>query len=50
MVAAFKIPDSNNFGITRKAGGEKIDDIIVRFIKFRLKKNRIYVFTKEEGK
>ena len=49
-IGTFKIPDSNNFGITRKAGGEKIDDIIVRFIKFRLKKNRIYVFTKEEGK
>ena len=49
-IATFKIPDSSNFAITRKAGGEKIDDIIVRFIKFKLKKNRIYVFTKEEGK
>lgn len=49
-VATFKIPDSNNLEITRKTGGEKIDDVIVRAIKFKLKKNRIYVYTKEEDK
>lgn len=49
-VATFKIPDSSNLELTRKTGGEKIDDVIVRAIKFKLKKNRIYVYTKEENK
>ena len=37
-VTSFKIPDSNNFEITRKAGGEYIDQIIMRFIRFKHKK------------
>ena len=31
VVSSFKIPESNNFEITRKAGGENIDQIIVRY-------------------
>ena len=49
-IATFRMPNSNNLEITRKTGGEKIDDIIIRAIKFKLKKNRIYVYTKEENK
>lgn len=49
-IAALKIPDSSNLEITRKAGGEKIDDVIIRYFKFKKKKNRIYVYTKEENK
>ena len=49
-IATLKIPDSNTFEITRKAGGEKIDEIILKTIKFKLKKNRIYLYTKEENK
>ena len=40
-VTSFKIPDSNNFEITRKAGGEYIDQIIIRYIKFKMQKNKI---------
>lgn len=47
-ITSFKIPDSNNFEITRKAGGEYIDKIIIRYIKFKMKKNRIYTFFTEE--
>ena len=47
-VTSFKIPDSNNFEITRKAGGEYIDQIIIRYIKFKIQKNKIYTFFTEE--
>ena len=50
VISSFKIPDSNNFEITRKAGGEYIDSIIVRYIKFKLRKNKIYTFFTEEKK
>ena len=43
-IATFKIPDSNSFELTKKAGGESIDQIILRYIKFKNKKNRIYVY------
>lgn len=48
IISSFKIPDSNNFEITRKAGGEYIDQIILRYIKFKRKKNKIYTFFTEE--
>ena len=49
-ITSFKIPDSNNFEITRKAGGEYIDQIIMRYIKFKARKNKIYTFFTEEKK
>lgn len=50
VISSFKIPDSNNFELTRKAGGEYIDQIIIRFIKFKMRKNKIYTFFTEENK
>ena len=47
-IATFKIPNTKNWEVTRKAGGEKIDAMILRWIKFKRKKNKIYVNTKEE--
>ena len=47
-ITSFKIPDSNNFELTRKAGGEYIDQIIMRYIKFKAQKNKIYTFFTEE--
>ena len=44
---SFKIPDSNNFEITRKAGGEYIYEIVQRYIKFKMKKNKLYLYFKE---
>lgn len=50
VISSFKIPDSNNFELTRKTGGEYIDQIIIRFIKFKMRKNKIYTFFTEENK
>lgn len=49
-IATFKIPDSKKFQFTVKTGGENIDDIIMRWIKFKSKKNRIYVYKDNETK
>lgn len=49
LIGTLKMPNTKNFEITKKTGGEKIDEIILRLIKFKMKKNRIYVYkTKEE--
>ena len=47
IIGTFKIPDSEGFKLTRLVGGESIDDIIMRYIRFKRKKNKIYI-TKEE--
>ena len=47
ICGTFKIPDSGAFKVTRLVGGENIDDVILRYIRFKQKKNRIYI-TKEE--
>lgn len=50
-IGTLKIPESNAFEITRKAGGENLDDIIIRWIKFKKNGKRIYIYTdKEETK
>lgn len=49
-IGTFKMPDTKKFSITQKTGGEKIDDVIMRYIRFKQKKNRIYVSIKEEPK
>ena len=46
-IGTFKIPNSDGFKVTRLVGGENIDDVILRYIKFKKKKNKIYI-TKEE--
>lgn len=48
-LGTFKIPKAEGLKITRLLGGENIDDIILRYIKFKRKKNKIYI-TKEEEK
>lgn len=47
-IGTLKMPNTKSFEITKKTGGEKIDDIIVRLIKFKMKKNRIYIYAKKE--
>ncbi|MCI8412445.1 MAG: PrgI family protein [Clostridia bacterium] len=49
-IGTFKIPDSKRFKLTEKTGGEGIDDVIKRWIKFKRGKNKIYVYLKEETK
>ena len=49
-IGTFKIPDTKKFEITRKTGGENIDDIIKRWIKFKKNNNKIYVLKEEVTK
>lgn len=48
-IGMFKIPDTNGLEITRKTGGENIDEIIKRYIKFKKNNKKLYVYTKEEN-
>ena len=50
IISSFKIPESNNFELTRKAGGEYIDQIILRYLKFKKRKNRIYTYYVDDKK
>ena len=43
IIGTFKMPDTTTFEITKKTGGEKIDDIIVRAVKFKRAGRRIYI-------
>lgn len=48
-IGTLKVPNTNAFEITKKTGGENIDDVIKRAIKFKQSKRKIYVY-KEETK
>jgi len=48
VIGTFKVPDLGAIQVTKKISGENIDDIIKRAIRFKMKKNKIYVYTKEE--
>lgn len=47
-IGMLKVPNANGLEITRKTGGENIDDVIKRYIKFKSNKKKYYVYTKEE--
>ena len=44
IIGTFKVPESNSFSITKKAGGENIDEVIKRYIEFKMQKNKIYIY------
>lgn len=48
LIGTIKVPNSENIKVCRLVGGENVDDIILRYIKFKRQKNKIYI-TKEEG-
>ena len=52
IIGTFKVPNLTKFDITKKTGGENIDDVIKRAIKFKSKKCKYYIYdyTKEEKK
>ena len=50
VIATFKVPDSAAFEITRKTGGENIDDVIRRAFKFKMEHNKIYLYTIDSEK
>lgn len=44
VIGTLKVPETTAFELTKKTGGEKIDDVLQRWIKFKAKKNRIYIY------
>ena len=48
--ATFKVPQIRGVKATKDVGGEKIDEIITRAIKFKLKKTKQYVLYNSESK
>jgi len=50
-VGTIKIPTISGVPLTKRIGGESIDEIVLRFIKFKMKKRKYaYYITKEGGK
>ena len=47
-IGMFKVPETNGLEITQKTGGENIDEVIKRYMKFKKNSNKLYVYTKEE--
>ena len=41
-----KVPNSSNFELFRKTGGENIDEIIMRAIKFKKQGKKLYLYHK----
>ena len=48
LIGTIKVPNSEKFKVTRLVGGENLDDIILRYIKFKRQKNKIYIAKEEE--
>ena len=45
-IGTLKVPESRNFEFFRKTGGENIDEILFRIIKFKKQGNKIYLYHK----
>lgn len=43
VIGTLKMPDTKKFEFTKKTGGENIDNIIKRWIKFKRNNNKIYI-------
>ena len=48
LIGTMKMPNIAKFKFTQKTGGENIDDIIRRAIKFRTKGRKIYIYKEED--
>lgn len=48
-IGTFRIPENSNLEFAKKAGGEKIDEAILKWYKFKKKKNVIYTYTEDKG-
>ena len=47
-ISTFKVPNIAKIDFTKQTGGENIDDIIRRAIKFRMRGKKIYIYKEEE--
>lgn len=43
-IGSLKMPNSQNFEIFRKTGGEDIDEILIRLLKFKKGGKRVYLY------
>lgn len=48
VIGTLKMPNLGKFKFAQKTGGENIDNIIKRAIKFRTKGRKIYIYKEEE--
>lgn len=48
IIGTFKMPDLAKFKFSQKTGGENLDDVIKRAIKFKSKGKKIYVYKEEK--
>ena len=44
-IGSLKMPNSNNFEILRKTGGEDVDEILIRLFKFKRGGKKLYLYT-----
>lgn len=49
-IGTLKVPNTTAFEFTKKTGGENIDDVIKRAIKFKSGKKKVYIYKREETK
>ena len=49
IIGSLKMPNISKFEFTQKTGGENIDDVIKRAIKFKTKGKKIYVYKEDKG-
>ncbi len=49
IIGTCKVPETSAFEITKKTGGENIDDVIKRFFKFKREKGKIYVYDEDNS-
>lgn len=43
-IGTFKVPELGKFEFTKKTGGENVDDVIKRAIKFKTRGKKVYVY------
>ena len=48
VIGTVKVPNIEKFEFSRKTGGENIDDVIKRAIKFKTRGKKIYVYEEEQ--
>ena len=47
-IGTLKVPNLEKVSFTKKTGGENLDDVIRRAIKFKTKGKKIYIYKEEE--
>ena len=48
VIGSMKVPNLEKFEFSKKTGGENVDDVIRRAIKFKTKGKKIYIYKEEE--